>query len=229
MKTFKVLAFVFCLLVSASSVSAQEKLTSMESWKEISQKEYMADFFSDMFVDIGIYVVETEEKFTVHNTGKGFMLKEGVNEAEVELVLPVKLKNIKDLIEHSQDGKISEQETFRILSVLFTPLTASTLQKPEMKKNTAKWVKFTKNHIHVYLLDPAKERKVGHTLIYLNKEWIVIPGIHGNAKVTYKMTPKQAVDYQKKVYLTLQKNSKEGWKDFRKWYVDWSKSMAVKE
>jgi len=206
---------------------AQETLSSMKAWSDIAQKPFMADFFKDMFMDLGIVVQETGEKFTVHNNGKDFELKPGVVESDVEFVLPVHLKNVEDLIEHAADGKIDEYESFRILSVLFTPMTAKSLHDPAMVKNTSKWIKFAKNPIHVYLLDPKKESTVAHTLIFLNGEWIVIPGIYGHPQITYKLTPTQALEYQKKVYQVLHSGSKKNWKEFRKWYIQWSKQMAV--
>ena len=225
MKTIRLLAMMLILQVSLA-VSAQDLSSSLAAWQEYANDPALVEFFEGLILNIGIQVEETGETFSAYHNGQEFSLVPGIGD-DIEFVLDIQLKDVVNLIDHAKDATIDDHETFRILSVLFTPLTAHTLKDPNLARQTAKWVKFTKNLIHVYLADPKGEREVAHTLVYINKEWIVIPGIHGTALRTYVMTPKQAVEYQKKVQETMQGNTKKDWKAFRKWYVDWSKRMNI--
>ena len=70
------------------------------------------------------------EKFTIHHVGTEFIFEEGIIEDAVDFIVPLKLENIQNMMKHAEDGKIDASESWRILDVLFTPLTKVTLENP---------------------------------------------------------------------------------------------------
>jgi len=199
----------------------------MEVWNNLLDKKEFADYFSGMFNELGIIVDETGERFTVLHKGDHFELKEDINKEEVDYIVTLKLHNIKDLREHGDDNIIDKNESFRIMKTLFTPLTRASLEAPMLSKPFLRKISGVENHIHVNLISPSKEDTVSHTLLYINKDWLVIPGIHGKAKRVFNLSPDEAIKYQRKVFEAMQKDSNKGWRKFRKWYMNWRDDVSV--
>ena len=210
-----------------SGVSAQEPTPSMKAWEGMLDKVELANWFSDVFNTLGITVFETGEKFTVNHKGDHFTLTNGIDEANVDYSVTIKLENVSNMSKHGEDSQISSYEAYRILAVLFTPLTASSLKSPMMSKPLMRRLAGIENHIHVYLVSPDQSEITSHTLIYLNKSWIVVPGIHGDARRVFRISPEQALDYQKNMFRAMQANSAKQWKKFKKWYLKWREEVSV--
>lgn len=218
--------FTFLILFTFTNVSFGQE-SSMEKWNSLLSKSELADYFSGIFNDMGFIIEETGEKFTVTHEKDHFSIKEGVVEDSVDYVVNLKLENITNMLKHGGDSNIDEYESFKIMSVLFTPLTEASLTNPTMTKPMLRKMSGIENHIHINLIAPGNADTVSHTLIYLNKNWMVIPGIHGEARRTFNLTPQNAVDYQRKVFIALNTNTMKGWKEFKKWYIDWREGVSV--
>ena len=80
---------------------------------------------------------------------------------------------------------------------------------------------------HVYLINPIGEEASKHTLIYIKGQWLVLKGIHGNPKRTYRMTPKDSLEYQRAVFKALKKDTFWGWIKFATWYKNWRKKNSI--
>ena len=109
--------------------------SSLQAWENILQTPELVDYFRGIFNHLGVTVEETGEEFTIHHTGERFNFESGIKHDEVDFIVPIKVQNIQNMIAHSQDGKISLEESWRILDVLFTPLTRVTLQTPLLSIN----------------------------------------------------------------------------------------------
>ena len=228
MKSSNLFLFLFLsLLFSANTSFSQEKILAGEAWEELTQKKFLADFFKDYFVNLGVEVRETGEQITVLHKGDHFKIVEGINEEEVDYILPIGTENILNLIKHANDGEVDAQETYQILAVLFTPMTAATLEDPVMSKRIPRWMSKFENNIHVTLFNPDRTESVSHTLIYLNREWIVVPGYHGTPKRVYELNTGQALLYQQKVSKLMESNNKKSWRQFKRWYMEWRKGVSV--
>jgi len=221
------LVFIFVSDSFFNKSFAQEHSKSMEAWQELLNKPELADYFSDIFTNLGIEVEETIEKFTVHHKGDHFTLSQGINKDEVDYSVKIKLENVRNMASHGKDDKISTEESYRILSVLFTPLTEASLKMPMMSKSLMRRIAGIENHIHVYLMSSNGKEINAHTLVYLNKKWMVIEGIYGDALRTFKMSPDQALDYQRHVFVAMNKNTTKEWRKFKKWYIDWRKDVSI--
>ncbi len=220
-------AVVFILFFQINNLSAQDYSPSMKAWDNLLNKPQLAEFFTDIFDNLGIILDESNEKFTVHHKGNHFELSKGVDKSKVDYVVYLKSENIANMAKHGSDSVITSQETYKIMSVLFTPLTQASLQSPMMKKPLLRKLAGIENLIHVYLVNPDKTEITSHTLIFINKQWIVTNGIYGKAKRTFKLSPEQAVQYQKHVFRAIKTNKAKEWKKFKKWYKKWRKEVSV--
>lgn len=199
---------------------------SMKAWENLLNKPKLAEYFSGVFEKIGIHVVDTDERFTVHHKGDHFTLAEGATSAGVDYFVPINSQNIKNMAQHGKDAEIDMDESFRIMSVLFTPMTASSLNHPIMKRSVFGKIPGIENLMHVYLVHPNGQEIAEHTLIYINKEWVVAAGALGTSKRTFRMTPDDALTYQREFFKTMKKNRTKDWRKFRKWYKQWRAGVS---
>lgn len=220
MLKFRSVFFFIFLSLSGFSQSPSVK----EAWVPLLKMEGLAEYFSGLYERLGIEIEETGEKITVVHKGSYFELEDGVE--NVDYLVELKLENIKNMSSHGEDGKIDAYESYRIMSVLFTPLTKASLENPMMNKPFQQKLAGIENHVHVYLESPTNDEYVAHTLIFLNKQWMVIKGIHGAAKRIFRMSPDQAVTYQKEVFKAQKAGTRKAWRKFKKFYLDWRKDVS---
>ena len=209
------------------NISYSQSTSSLESWENILQTPELVEYFKGIFNSLGVIVEETNEKFTINHTGNSFEFEMGINEEKVDFVVPAKLQNIQNMIAHSQDGKISLEESWRIMDVLFTPLTRVTLQTPVLSINWRRKLAGVEDLTHVYLINPTGEEASKHTLIYVKGQWLVLKGIHGKPRRTYRMNPEQAIEYQREIFAAMQKDTFWAWWKFASYYKKWRKACSV--
>ena len=173
-----------------------------------------------------ITVEGMDDKFTVHHQGDKITFSKGIDD-DINFLVPLKKQNILNMISHSKDGSISPEESWRILSVLFTPLTYETLKVPTLAVNWRRKLAGVEDLIHVYLLNPAGGEANKHTLIYVKNQWLVIEGLYGNPRRTYRMTPGQSLEYQRCTFTAIKKDSFWEWWRFATWYKEWRKMCSV--
>ena len=80
---------------------------------------------------------------------------------------------------------------------------------------------------HVYLISPTNKEASKHTLIYVKGQWLVLKGLHGNPRRTYRMSPKQSLEYQKMIFFAMDKDTLWGWWKFSRFYKKWRKTCSV--
>tara|TARA_B110000116_G_C16574939_1_gene463628 strand:- start:31 stop:705 length:675 start_codon:yes stop_codon:yes gene_type:complete len=216
---------ILSLMLLSNFIWAQE-LPSMKALEEILQTPAVVKYFDGMFTHLGIVLEETSEKFTIHHNGERIDFTKGIDETVADFIVPLKGQNIKNMVSHAKDGTISPKESWKILAVLFTPLTKVTLKSPVLSVNWRRKIAGVEDLIHVYLLSPDGEEASKHTLIYVKEQWLVLSGLYGNPRRTYRMNPEQALLYQKKIFAAMQKDSLLGWFKFSSWYKKWRKTCS---
>lgn len=207
---------------------AQDQLSAIEAWQPYLDKAFVANFFEGHFNCIGLEVQESKEKLMAFHKGDHLVLKEGIDPTLVDYTIPIYQKDIRNMLTYVEDGKIDKQETFLIMKTLFTPMTAKTLKSEALQKNVPRLINRLENVTHVTLHSPEGDESVSHTLIYINKEWIVVPGLKGSAKRTFNMTVDDSNEYQKRINKAMYFNTKEEWKEFKKWYLNWRIEVSEK-
>lgn len=205
-------------------------LSSLQLWSQIVQAPELVGYFRGVFGKAGIQVEETGEAFTVVNADAGgtFYLHPGID-ADVDFVVPLKQENVSNLVAHLADGKIDAGEAWRIVKVLFTPLTRAALQSPIVRQNWVRVLAGVESVIHVHLLDPSGGEADCHTLAFAGDQWLVIPGLYGKAERTYWLTPEQALAFQRQLYQALKSEGMTGWWQFSNWYRTWRQDVSKPE
>jgi hypothetical protein len=211
--------------VTPSAQSDPAHPSSLQLWSQIAQTPELVGYFDGVFSKAGINVEESGEEFTVTNVGGGFQLSPGID-PDVEFVVPVKEENITRLAQHAANGAFDPHESWRIVKVLFTPLTRAALQSPTVRKNWMRLLSGVEQVIHVNLVDPDGGEAACHTLAYAGDQWLVIPGLHGTAERTYWLTPDQALTFQRQLYGALKSDTLGGWWQFANWYRAWRQRVS---
>jgi hypothetical protein len=225
MKQFLLVAFLFTGLTSFCQ-TVPDSLSVKKYWAPILSESKLATYFSGMWESLGITIAETGEKITVLHKGDHFELLDGVNEETVDYSLSIKLFDVRNMANHGADGGINADESFRIMKTLFTPFVQSSLAHPMMNKSGQMKLAGIENHVHVYLRGPSEGQVATHTMIFINKKWVVMEGIHGNAKRVFNMTVDQAIEYQKAAFHAKKVDTRKSWKKYKMWYLKWRKTVS---
>ena len=200
-------------------------LDPMVVWQGIAATPALVEYFKDTFDTMGIRVEDSNKSFTVTHTGTALELSDGIVD-DVNFRVTISQQQVRNMVDNAADNSISEQESWRILSVLFTPMTAVTLKNKIFTNNWRRIMLGVEDHIHVYLLNPSGETATSHTLFFSNGQWVVVKGLHGTPKRTFKLTPKQALEYQKKTFSAMRANNSKQWNAWAKWYKKWRKGVS---
>ncbi len=218
---------IISLIIIIVNMIISQELPSLTAWENILQTPDLVKYFDGVFNHLGIIIEETDERFTIHHTGASFEFEEGIIEDNVDFIVPLKEENISNMIKHAEDGFISPEESWRILDVLFTPLTKVTLQTPVLAVNWRRKLAGVEDLTHVYLISPTNKEASKHTLIYVKGQWLVLKGLHGNPRRTYRMSPEQSLEYQKMIFSAMDKDTLWGWWKFSRFYKKWRKTCSV--
>ncbi len=216
---------IFSIILLSISFS-EETNSYMESWENIIQTSEVIEYFDGVFEVLGISIEETDEQFTVYHKGNSILLEKGID-PNSDFIVPLKAHNIQNMIDHSKDGTISPEESWRILSVLFTPMTKVTLQTPTLSVNWMRKFAGVEDLTHVYLISPNGKEANKHSLIYVKGQWLVLEGLHGNPRRTYRMNQSDSLLYQRKIFAAMKKDSFMGWIKFGLWYKKWRKTVSI--
>jgi hypothetical protein len=207
------------------STAGASKQNSMEMWSSIVQTPEVVDYFRDVFNKAGVAVDGSKEEFTVINDGSAFTFHAGIA-PDVEFVVPLKEENVRNLMDFASDGNFDAHESWRIVQILFTPLTRAALQSPTVRRNWVRLLSGAEAVIHVHLVDPNGGNAARHTLAYAGDQWLVIPGLHGKPGRTYWLDPDQALNFQRQLYKALKEDSLGSWWQFANWYREWRMTVS---
>ncbi|HJM12987.1 MAG TPA: hypothetical protein QF641_00665 [Candidatus Thalassarchaeaceae archaeon] len=202
-------------------------MSALEVWRMIPQTPEVVGFFTGIFDVIGVTIAETGEELTVAIEGDAIRIDPGLPE-KPDFVVPIAWQNVENMVAHADDGMIDPREAWRIVSVLFTSLTQATLRNPIMSNNMMRRVAGVEDIAHVYLIAPDGKEANCHTLIYVKGQWLVISGLYGEPKRTFRMTAEDSIEYQRKVFSAIKKNTMIEWFRFSSWYKKWRKGVSIR-
>ncbi|CAN5588854.1 hypothetical protein BH10CHL1_BH10CHL1_25360 [soil metagenome] len=200
--------------------------SAMERWQAILQTPTIVAYFRGVFNQVGIQVLETDEQFTVTHTGERITFTPGI-QATVDFVVPVTVAHIQNLVNAASDGEIDATEAWRIVQVLFTPMTKATLQTPVLTDPLIQKLAGVEDVMHIYLLNPSGGAAATHTLTFEKGQWQVTPGLQGTPRRIYQLTPEQALIYQRRVFQAAQQNALWTWCQFALWYRQWRQAVST--
>jgi hypothetical protein len=204
-------------------------LTSLDKWKAITQGPAVIEFFRGLFQRAGIRVTDTHEQFTCVHLGDRIGFEPSLDPAHVDYTVEVRSEQIDRLSDRASSGTFDTAEQFRIVSALFTPATAAALRHPVLSNPVLWFLAGAESLIHVVLLSPdGGESATGHTLVYANRQWLVLSGLVGRARRTFRLTPADALVYHRKAFEALRANSWGSWIRFSVWYRRWRPAVSIR-
>ncbi|MFB0519891.1 MAG: hypothetical protein ACETWD_00480 [Desulfatiglandales bacterium] len=207
-------------------------VTSLEKWQSIIQDPRVVHFFTDIFERLGVRVTDTKEQFTCIHRGDRIDFEPTLDEKKVDYTVEIQSYQVDRLAEHAKTGEFGIAEQYRIVRALFTPATSATLKSPIQSSSIVRALSGVEDLIHVYLMSPTPEEPdcedTNHTLIYVKGQWLVIPGLHGRPRRTFRLTMEDALIYQRKIFTALKANRWLSWWKFLRWYLRWRKAVSTR-
>ena len=198
---------------------------ALSAWSGIVQTPEVVSYFSGLFDTVAVTVTETGEQFTVTHTDQAITFAPGAN-PDARFHVNVTQQNVANLVAHAQDGKLDPWESWRIVQVMFTPITQAALQQPVFASQWLRAISGVEPLIHVYLDNPKGDEYVAHTLAYAGDQWIVLPGLYGLPKRTFHLNPEQAIEFQRRLFGAMQADSWRTWWEFASWYKEWRATIS---
>jgi hypothetical protein len=179
-----------------------------------------------------VKVIDTGEAFTCVHRGDRIEFVPGVNETSVDFTAQVYQFQLERLAEHMRRGTLDEVEQFRIACALFISAAGSRhiMANPLMANAALRRVIRGKNLMHVTLVspDPTQEPDVTYTIMFINGEQLVVPGLHGKPLRILRVPFSDAIALEKNLFAGLKAGlAPSKWIKIAKWYVDWRKRVEV--
>lgn len=204
--------------------------SSIELWQRFSDNQAIAAFFEGTFERAGVRVTDTGEAFTCRHLGDRFELTPGIDEDRVDFVVAIERFRVERFAAEAQRGDLGELARFRALKAMFTPATRATLQNPVMSNGRLRRLSRVEDLIHVRLLSPAphEEPDAEHTLVHAADQWLVLPGLHGAPRRTFRLSCEQALEYQRRVMAARSGRGPARWLAFQRWYVRWRPTVSTR-
>jgi len=202
----------------------------LEKWRSLTQPPSIVAFFRGLFERVGIRVTNTGEQFAGRHSGDRIDFEPTLEPGKVDFIVEIQSSQVDRLAAHVREGEIDEAEQYRIVSTLFTSATAAMLKNPVISHPWLRWIAGVEDLIHVHLQPaPPTEPAVQHTLICANRQWLVLPGLHGKARRVYRLSSADALFYHKRVFATLKSNRWRDWIKFAFWYRGWRKKVSTRD
>lgn len=204
--------------------------TSLESWQAISQRPPIVEFFRGLFDVLGVRVCDTKESFTCIHKGDRIEFSPKLNEERVDFTLTIVSEQVRRLVEDAADGTFDAAEQFRIFRAFFSPAAAATLKNPLLSHPVVRKLSGAEDLIHVTLQSPVPaEESYSHTLVYAARQWLVFPGVHGQAKRHFHLNMEQALEYHRRALAAIKENKLSSWMTFSKWYRKWRTGVSERK
>lgn len=172
-------------------------------------------------------VQDTGEQFTIEHRGDRMEVTPGLRDKKTNVIVPLASENLQWLAEAFSDDQISQEEEYRIVKYLLVPCLKAALEMPILKNPAFNKILRVDQHWQEALLDPEGNEDVQLTILYVNKQWLVVPGFHGKPQRRLIITAPQFIDFQKRVFAADASGNLAEWLKLANWYVKWRESISV--
>ena len=204
--------------------------TSLEKWRSAMQPPAVVAFFDGLFETGGVRVSDTGEAFTCRHLGDRIEFADGLDEGAVDFTVEIESSQVDRLLVDAQAGAFDAGAQYRIMVELATAATRSMLARPVVKSRLLRRVLFTigraESLMHVTLVPPPGEPEVGHTIVYVDGQSLVIEGLHGRVPHVYRLSVADASEFQKRMLAARKANKLSPWLAFARWYGGLRKKVA---
>lgn len=200
----------------------------MEVLQTVAADARVVQFVAGAFERLGVNVRDTGEAITCVHRGDQIDFEDRIVHGRVDYTVEVESTQLEHLGQQVQAGTFDEMEKFRIVRVLFTPATAAMLaDQPVLSHPLVRRLAGVENLIHVRLVAPAAGEEDGtHTLVYAAGQWLVFPGLHGQAQRTFTLSTEEVLDYQRHIFAAVRAVAFGEWLRFGRWYRQWRRGVS---
>lgn len=202
--------------------------SNQQQLEELTGNNSAVEWFKGLFSQAHLEITDTGEKFTLVHHGSRVEIMPGFQAKKPNFVIPLESENINRLTAAFSDNNIDIQEQYRIVKFMLKPCLRAALEMPILNNPALLKIVKVDTHWQEALLDPQGNMDEQVTIIYVNKQWLVIPGFHGKPKRRLLLTPEQLLDFQRRVLAADASGKISDWTKLAKWYVTWREEISVK-
>ncbi len=208
-------------------------MRSLETFRALVLNPQILRFFDGLFEIVGVRVVDTGEEFTCRLRGDGVAFVEGIEKAEVDFVVDIQAFQVERLASHVRTGELSEVEQFRILVSVFGPVANSGFNDPAagvfMTGRFFSWFIKRRNitHMHLSSPDPGEEPNVEYSLLFVNRQWLLVPGLRGTPERVFKIDIERGLALHRELLAVMKADNWRRWLAFASWYKRWRDEVEV--
>lgn len=200
--------------------------TSQQLEKLITTSSAIA-WFRGLFNRIHLQMTDSGERYTIVHTGESMELYDDFGPEEPNFVVPLRQENIDNLLGFFADNAIDAYEEYRIVKFMLVPCLKAALAMPILQNKAFLKIVRVDTHWQEALLDPDGNEDEQLTVMYVNDQWLVVPGYHGASQRRMVMTPAQVLEFQRRVLHADEAGSLATWLELAAWYVKWRESVTV--
>ena len=201
--------------------------TNQQQLQDLARKKSAVDWFKGLFKQVHLEITDTGEKFTIMHHGDRVEVASGFQAKKPNFVIPLKSENITRLTAAFSDNAIDAQEQYRIVKFMLKPCLQAALQMPILNNKSLLNIVKVDKHWQEALLDPQGNEDEQVTVIHVNKQWLVIPGYHGNPQRRLRLTPEQLIEFQRRVLEADASGKVSDWVKLARWYVKYREEVSV--
>ena len=200
---------------------------NFEHLQALAQKKSAVDWFRGLFKQAHLEITDTGEKYTILHHGDRAEILKGFQTEKPNFVIPLESENIHRLAAAFSANAVDAQIEYRIVKFMLKPCLRALLDMGLMGNKTLMDVVKVDKHWYEALLDPQGNEDEQLTVIYVNQQWLIIPGYHGKPQRRWRLMPAELLDFQRRVFAAEEAGKLAVWLDLARWYVSWRKKAAV--
>jgi len=200
---------------------------NLEQLQALAHKKSAVEWFGGLFKRVHLEIADTGEKFTIIRNAEGAEVVPGFQQDKPNFVITLESDNIRRLTAVFSDDAVDAQEEYRIVKAMLKPCLRAVLDMGLMGNKTLMDVVKVDKHWQEALLDPEGNEDEKLTVVYVNRQWLIIPGYYGRPQRRWRLTPRELLDFQRRVFAADEAGNFSAWLDLARWYVGWRKKAAA--
>lgn len=202
--------------------------SNQQQLEQLKENKSVVEWFKGLFSQVHLEITDTGEKFTILHQGDHVKIIPGFQAKKPNFVIPLESENINRLTAAFSGSGIGAQEEYRIVKFMLKPCLRAALEMPILNNPALLKIVKVDTHWQEALLDPQGNLDEQVTIVYVNKQWLVIPGFHGIPKRRLVLTPNQLLDFQRRVLAADASGKISEWTKLARWYVKWREEISVR-
>ena len=195
--------------------------------ESLTNRPAAVEWFRGLFHTVHLQLTDTNETFTVVHHGNRVEVTPGLGADRPNFVAPLESQNLRNLDGFFASGSISPYEEYRIVKFMLRPCLRAGLDMPILRNKAFTAVLRVDTHWQEAILDPDGNEDEQLTIVYVNDQWLIVPGYHGRPQRRLVMQPSQVLEYQRRVFTASEQNSLPQWLEVARWYLSWRDQVTV--